>query len=85
MVRPYRVKLLVGVPIFCFFWVLAATSFAGNDVLGEIELVGATKVERTSGVWIDGQYIGYLKELKAITLNQLRNVPPCPLLNWWRG
>jgi hypothetical protein len=41
--------------LFCFFWALAATSFAVNEVLGEIELVGATKVERTSGVWIDEQ------------------------------
>jgi hypothetical protein len=34
-------------------------------VLGEIELEGASKVENTSGVWIDGQYIGYLSELKG--------------------
>jgi PEGA domain len=38
---------------------------AGNDVLGEVELVGASKVENTSGVWIDGRYIGYLSELKG--------------------
>jgi hypothetical protein len=38
---------------------------SGNDVLGEIELQGASKVENTSGVWIDGQYIGYLSELKG--------------------
>jgi hypothetical protein len=38
---------------------------AGNDVLGQVDLVGATKVERTSGVWIDGQYVGYLRELKG--------------------
>ena len=24
-----------------------------------------TKIERNSGVWIDGQYVGYLKELKG--------------------
>src|SRR5215471_969076 len=36
-----------------------------NEVLGEIELVGAGKVEKTSGVWVDGQYLGYLKELKG--------------------
>ena len=36
-----------------------------NQVLGEIELVGASKVEKTSGVWVDGQYLGYLKELKG--------------------
>ena len=39
-------------------------SYAGNEVLGELQLEGATKVEKTSGVWIDGQYLGYLKELK---------------------
>jgi hypothetical protein len=38
---------------------------AGNDVLGEVELVGASKVENTSGVWVDGQYVGYLSELKG--------------------
>jgi hypothetical protein len=40
-------------------------SYAGNDVLGELLLEGATKVEKTSGVWIDGQYLGYLEELKG--------------------
>jgi len=42
-----------------------ASAFAGNDVLGEIDLVGASKVEKTSGVWIDGQYVGYLQELRG--------------------
>ena len=36
-----------------------------NQVLGEVEFVGAGKVEKTSGVWVDGQYVGYLKELKG--------------------
>ncbi len=38
---------------------------ADNRVLGEIELDGASKVEKTSGVWVDGQYVGYLGELKG--------------------
>ena len=38
---------------------------AQNKVLGEVELVGASKVENTSGVWVDGQYVGYLSELKG--------------------
>jgi PEGA domain len=65
MGHPTGVRLLVGGLIFCIFWGLAATSYAGNDVLGEIQLVGVTKVEKTSGVWVDGQYVGYLKELKG--------------------
>ena len=36
-----------------------------SEVLGEVELIGATKVEKTSGVWIDGEYVGYLDELKG--------------------
>src|SRR5215813_1941189 len=36
-----------------------------SQILGEIELTGAGKVERTSGVWVDGQYVGYMKELKG--------------------
>jgi len=44
---------------------LVTPLLAKNDVLGEIELVGATKVEKTSGVWVDGQYLGYLNELKG--------------------
>jgi hypothetical protein len=39
--------------------------YAGNGVLGQIDLVGASKVEETSGVWVDGQYVGYLSELKG--------------------
>lgn len=38
---------------------------AGNEVMGEIQFEGRSKVERTSGVWVDGQYVGYLKELKG--------------------
>jgi hypothetical protein len=40
-------------------------AYAGNEVLGELQLEGTTKVERTSGVWIDGQYLGFLDELKG--------------------
>jgi hypothetical protein len=40
-------------------------SYAGNEVLGELQLEGTSRVEKTSGVWIDGQYLGYLDELKG--------------------
>lgn len=44
---------------------LAPASYAGNQVMAEIEFEGRSKVEKTSGVWVDGQYVGYLKELKG--------------------
>lgn len=48
---------------------VAASFFATNvsaqssDVLGELQFEGKTNVEKTSGVWVDEQYVGYLKEL----------------------
>jgi pSer/pThr/pTyr-binding forkhead associated (FHA) protein len=58
-------RLLKPVLVLCCLSIFVGTSHARNEVLGEIELLGATKVENTSGVWIDGQYVGYLKELKG--------------------
>ena len=64
MASSRRIELLAfGVLLYVLIFVTPL--HAGNDVLGEIQLVGATKVEKTSGVWIDGQYVGYLKELKG--------------------
>src|SRR6202049_1947040 len=44
---------------------MVAPLLAQTTVLGELEFQGASKVEKTSGVWIDGQYVGYLGELKG--------------------
>src|SRR3989475_12548939 len=52
---------------FCvvFFSLLfCIASIAQNQVLGEVQLVGKTKADKTSGVWIDGQYVGYVNELR---------------------
>src|SRR5580692_2887516 len=38
---------------------------SGSKVLGEVKLDGVSKVEKESGVWVDGNYVGYLKELKG--------------------
>ena len=44
---------------------LPASMYAENDVMGEIQFEGKSHVEKTSGVWVDGGYVGYLKELKG--------------------
>ena len=52
--------------VLAFFIVLFATySDAQNQVLGELQLQGTADAEKTAGVWVDGQYAGYLKELKG--------------------
>jgi hypothetical protein len=51
-----------------FAWALSGlspVSTAQNEVMGELVLEGQTNVERDSGVWIDGTYVGYLRELKG--------------------
>jgi len=65
MTRFRRVPPLMCLLGLLFSPILVGILHAGNDVLGEIQLLGATKVERTSGVWVDGQYLGYLQELKG--------------------
>jgi hypothetical protein len=49
----------------CFFSVVWQASSQSNKVMGEVRFEGASKVERDSGVWIDGGYVGFLKELKG--------------------
>jgi hypothetical protein len=65
MASSRRIELLAFGALLYVLCLFVTPLHAGNDVLGEIQLVGATKVEKTSGVWIDGQYVGYLKELKG--------------------
>ena len=36
-----------------------------SEVMGEVRFEGDTQLDRDSGVWVDGQYLGYVKELKG--------------------
>lgn len=51
--------ILVGT----LFW--ASGAYAVNQVLGEVQIQGVNKAAKTSGVWVDGRYVGYVKELKG--------------------
>ena len=66
MKRIQRIPYLrVWILVLAFVWCLAGSVRAqSNDVLGEVQFEGKTKVEKTSGVWVDGQYVGYINELK---------------------
>lgn len=50
---------------FGLFFAVAHVSAQSSKVMGEVRFEGATKVEKGSGVWVDGGYVGYLKELKG--------------------
>jgi hypothetical protein len=51
--------------VLACFLLPALAGDAENKVLGELQLEGTSKIEKTSGVWIDGQYLGYVDELKG--------------------
>jgi len=38
---------------------------AENRVLAELRFVPTTSADKGAGVWVDGQYVGYVKELKG--------------------
>jgi len=60
-----RIDPLLWVLLLVSALLRPAPMYAENDVMGEIQFEGKSHVEKTSGVWVDGQYVGYLKELKG--------------------
>jgi PEGA domain len=61
-IKPAALYLLFFVLLFSF---RAGQASAQNQVMGEVKFEGTTKVEKDAGVWVDGGYVGYLKELKG--------------------
>lgn len=57
-------RLAIALSIFAGLLLPSKTS-AQNQVMGELKFSSANKAEKNSGVWIDGQYVGYLRELKG--------------------
>ncbi|MFY9689789.1 MAG: PEGA domain-containing protein [Candidatus Acidiferrales bacterium] len=45
--------------------VLPGLARAQNQVMGRLQFVAHTDADKKSGVWIDGQYVGYVDELKG--------------------
>jgi hypothetical protein len=57
-------SLLATALIWCFVGLGSALA-ADNQILAEVRFSGASNVEKNAGVWVDGQYVGYLNELKG--------------------
>jgi len=61
---------MLGRSAFSLFAVMAcigSASFmhAENRVLAEVRFIAHNRAEKTAGVWVDGQYVGYVKELNG--------------------
>jgi hypothetical protein len=37
----------------------------GNKVMGQVDFIPTSKIEKGAGIWIDGQYVGHVSELKG--------------------
>jgi len=56
----------IGVLTSLLLLALPLASYAeDNKVMGQVDFVPVSKVEKSAGVWIDGQYVGHVSELKG--------------------
>ena len=46
-------------------WFVAGGAIAANPLQGEVELKAASKIEQNAGLWLDGQYVGFVKDLEG--------------------
>jgi PEGA domain-containing protein len=56
--------VLIGALLFALA-TLAQQAPPANQIMGEVEFTASTKPDKTAGVWVDGQYVGFVSELKA--------------------
>jgi PEGA domain len=60
-------RRIIGTVVLMVGLLVVLTASVGaqeqNKLLGEVQVLGKTKIDKTSGVWVDGQYLGYVQEL----------------------
>jgi len=49
--------------LFVFLFSAAALLAQDSKIMGEIHFDPVTSIDRDAGIWIDGNYVGYVKEL----------------------
>jgi PEGA domain len=64
MLNPRTIRFLFLELLLCGL-ATAVLPQNNNKVMGEVHLEGSDKLSRDSGVWVDGNYVGYVKELKG--------------------
>ncbi len=67
MAMPKLLRMPGDALVLCAFLFAGLACYAQekNEIMGEVQFIGASKAEKTSGVWVGGQYVGYLDELKG--------------------
>jgi hypothetical protein len=66
MLKVGNLRFAASLLVFLLFSLAASrVSAQSSEVMGEVRFEGNTQIDRDSGVWIDGNYVGYVKELKG--------------------
>src|SRR4029077_2867617 len=52
-----------SLPVVLAIMALVGMVHAEDRVQSELKFVAHNKAEKTAGVWVDGQYVGFVKEL----------------------
>ncbi|HEV2521449.1 MAG TPA: PEGA domain-containing protein [Candidatus Acidoferrales bacterium] len=65
MIKSTRARFL-EFSVWALYFLVCAASYAQQGTgIGEVRFTADNQAERDSGVWIDGKYAGYVKELKG--------------------
>ena len=51
--------------LLVFAFLAARVPAQDSKIQGEVRFDGETKIDRDAGVWVDGNYVGYVKELNG--------------------
>jgi hypothetical protein len=51
--------------LFVFAFFAARLPAQDSKIMGEVRFDGESKIDRDAGVWVDGNYVGYVKELNG--------------------
>ena len=58
MSAPKPIRFLIVSLMLALFFASSSARAQQNQVMGELQFSGTTKIERNSGVWVDGQCVG---------------------------
>jgi hypothetical protein len=66
MIRTWKLGSAAPLLLIFFLSIVPARLLAqDNKVMGTLSFDGDTQLDRDSGVWVDGDYVGYVKEFRG--------------------
>jgi hypothetical protein len=63
--RHKRLVTIAWAFLFSLYGLSVVAHAQSSKIMGQIDFAPATKAEKSAGIWIDGQYVGHVSELKG--------------------